>query len=67
MTRIPINFEDEPLAVRPAVACKLLGISRTTLWRLKNLPKSDPRRIPVTSYETIPVAALRKHIQAEVG
>jgi len=68
MTHVPIEFVDEPLAVPAAVACRLLGgISRTTLWRRKNLPKADPRRIPVTSYGTVPLEALRKHLKAEVA
>lgn len=60
------HVEPAPLAVPAAVACRLLGISRTTLWRLKNLPKTDPRRIPVTSYGTVPLAALPKHLAAAV-
>ena len=50
-----------------AEAARAIGASRTTLWRLVNLPKSDPRRIRRTSYGKIPFAELNRHLAAEVS
>jgi len=50
-----------------AEAARTIGVSRTTLWRWTNLPKSDPRRIRRTSYGKIPFAELNRHLAAEVA
>ena len=47
-------------------AAATLGVSRTTLWRLTNLPERDPRKIRRTSYGKIPLAELQRHVAADV-
>lgn len=64
--RTPHFALTKPLAVPAHVAAWMLGISRTTLWTRVNLPKSDPRRIKRTSYNTYPVVELQRHIQEEL-
>lgn len=63
--RVPISFEPEPAALNRAEALRFLGIGKTTLWRLENLPDSNPRRIRKTAYGTYPVTELERHLAAE--
>lgn len=53
-------------AKNDAEACRWLGIGRTKLWALTNLPKSDPRRICRTSYGKIALSELRRHLEADL-
>lgn len=58
--------EVEPLAVKFAVARRLLGgISVGSFWKRRNLPKSDPRRIHVNSDNTVSVEELRRHVRID--
>jgi hypothetical protein len=55
-----------PLAVKFAQARALLGgISVGSFWKRRNLPASDPRRINVNSDNTVAVAELARHVQAD--
>jgi hypothetical protein len=55
-----------PLAVKFAQARLLLGgISVGSFWKRRNLPASDPRRINVNSDNTVAVAELARHVQAD--
>jgi hypothetical protein len=60
-TKIPISFVIEPLAVKPAMAAKLIAVSPATLYRLR-----QKRQIKSTRYGTIPVAELHRHLAAEI-
>lgn len=57
-----------PLCAKDQVeASGVLGVSPSTLWKLCNLPKRDPRRINRTSYGKIPFSELARHVAAEVA
>lgn len=47
-------------------AARWLGVSRSTLWKFLNLPKSDPRRIARTSAGKIAYAEIRRHLEADL-
>lgn len=49
------------MAVTATDACKLLGIGRKTLWRLKSTGRITP-----TSYGTYPITELERHLQEEI-
>ena len=47
------NQEKLSLLVSPKEACKILGISHTTLWRLSNNDKNFPRAVKLTGRKTV--------------
>ncbi len=65
-TKIPIEFVCDRGALSIGEAAVYLGVGHTTLWQLRNLPKSNPRRIRATSYNRIPKAELDRHLEAEM-
>lgn len=54
------------LAVKKKEAAKLLGVSYAQVWKLCNRAENDSTRIRATSYGSIPVAELIRHLEAEV-
>jgi hypothetical protein len=64
--RIPIEFVIPPGALKVGEAANYLRVSRTKVWELMNLPKSNPKRLKKTSYGTIPIAECDRHLAEEV-
>jgi hypothetical protein len=60
--KIPVAFIPEPLAVKADEACRMLSISKTTLWLLVGKGK-----IKKTSYGTYPIAELQRHLAQETA
>lgn len=65
--RIPVTFLYPVLALPKGKAAQALGIGHSKLWLLCNLDDGDPRKIKTTSYGTIPVTELDRHLKAEIN
>jgi hypothetical protein len=64
--KIPITFIPWPGAMDVGETAAYISASRATVYRLKNLPKSNPRRLRFTSYGKCPVFEADRHLRAEL-
>ena len=64
--RIPITFIPWPGAMDAKGTAMYIGASQSTVSRLRNLPKSNPRRLRFTSYGKCPVFEADRHLRAEM-